>query len=88
MLQNLAWDELRQACIENNWFTCGTTEQYTKLYERNRDGADTTELATIIWVCTNDKWTKEEIHEGVRKLMLQKSLYGYVKDHTVQHAHA
>lgn len=59
-----------------------------QLVHLRNHGADTTELATIIWVCTNDKWTKEEIHEGVRKLMLQKSLYGYVKDHTVQHAHA
>lgn len=55
-------DELRALCIEHNWFTCGSTEQYEKLFDVNRkffeteepgDVTCTKDVATIIWVCSN-----------------------------------
>lgn len=29
---------LRNLCIKNNWFTCGTNEQYEKLFYANEYG--------------------------------------------------
>lgn len=29
-------DQLRELCIKKNWFNCGTTSQYSKLFEGKR----------------------------------------------------
>lgn len=52
--------EVRSLCIKNDWFTHGTNTQYERLFDRVRDGADIDEIATIIWVCSENV-TKEEI---------------------------
>jgi hypothetical protein len=53
-------DELRSICIKNNWFTNGSINQYTKLFELNDSGASLDELALIIWLCSLNT-TKQEI---------------------------
>lgn len=45
--------KLRNICIEHDWFTCGSIEQYEKLFQANDIGAGIDELATIIWICSN-----------------------------------
>lgn len=52
--------EVRSLCIKNDWFTHGTNTQYERLFDRVRDRADIDEIATIIWVCSENV-TKEEI---------------------------
>lgn len=52
--------EIRSLCIKKDWFTYGTNTQYERLFDRVRDGADIDEIATIIWVCSENV-TKEEI---------------------------
>lgn len=44
--------ELRALCIEHGWFTCGTNEQYEKLFYANTHGFSMEEIATIIWLCS------------------------------------
>ena len=47
-------ETLRNLCIENNWFTAGSHEQYEKLFEANESGEATVrEIAMIIWLCTD-----------------------------------
>lgn len=46
--------ELREFCIENNYFTNGTNEQYEKFFTRNDEGASINELATLIWICSSN----------------------------------
>lgn len=60
-------ENLRQLCIKNNWFTCGTCEQYEKLFHANRLGMNFEGLATIIWVCS-EGWTRKSIIEELEKL--------------------
>ena len=60
---------LRELCIENNWFTCGTIDQYEKLFELNREGIAITEIATIIWICSDEEHTRKEI---LQKLLNEK----------------
>lgn len=58
--------QVRELCIKNHWFTCGDNTQYERLFERVRAGAEIDEIATIIWICSEDV-TKDEI---ISKLMV------------------
>lgn len=46
--------KLRELCIAHNWFTSGTIEQYDKMFYANENGCPIEEIATIIWLCTDD----------------------------------
>lgn len=48
-------EDLRALCIKKDWFTCGTNEQYAKLFLANSHGAPIEEIATIIWLCSDDE---------------------------------
>lgn len=48
-------DKLRSLCIENHWFTCGTNHQYEKVFEMNEQGASIEQLATVIWLCSDEE---------------------------------
>ena len=54
-------DELRSLCIKNDWFTCGTCRQYEKLFQANEERASLDEIATIIWICSDEKWCRRDI---------------------------
>ena len=72
MKNDLNCEEIRELCIKNRWFTCGSASQYEKLFKSVREGADLSEIITIIWICS-DK-SKEEIRheiiiaEGMKRL--------------------
>lgn len=54
--------DLRALCIEHGWFTCGTNEQYDKLFYANTHGFSMEEIATIIWICSDtDLHSKNDI---------------------------
>ncbi len=54
-------ENLRTLCIEHNWFTCGSCEQYEKLFYANEHGCTIEEIATIIWLCSDDNWCRRDI---------------------------
>lgn len=54
-------DKLRALCIKNNWFTCGSNAQYDKLFHANASGATIEEIATIIWLCSDDDNCRRDI---------------------------
>lgn len=61
-------DELRSLCIRKNWFTSGTTRQYEKMFYANEHGCPIEEIATIIWLCSNDEeWCRRDILEELKK---------------------
>jgi hypothetical protein len=61
-------ETLRTACINNNWFMHGTSEQYEKLFYANRNGFTISEIATIIWLCSDSKWYVVDIIEELDSL--------------------
>ena len=66
---------LRQACIKNNWFTEGTNEQYEKLFYANEHGCPLEEIATIIWLCSDESWHRRDIKfqlETLRRQYLER----------------
>lgn len=72
-MKHLKSYELRELCIKNDWFTCGTVEQYEKLFDRNKEGASIAELSIIIWVCSNNI-PKDEIYSKLLGAMMNKTL--------------
>lgn len=53
-MQRLDSSEQRTLCVRENWFTCGDIRQYSRFFQRNDEGASSEELATIIWICSDD----------------------------------
>lgn len=48
-------EKLRSLCIRKDWFTCGTNSQYDKMFQANKTNAPIEEIATIIWLCSDDE---------------------------------
>lgn len=47
--------KLREMCIENNWFTCGSNMQYDRLFKMNESGKfSISQIALVIWLCCED----------------------------------
>lgn len=62
-------DELRSLCIRKNWFTCGSNRQYEKLFYMNESLAPIEEIATVIWLCSDDeKHCRRDILEELKKV--------------------
>lgn len=53
-------ENLRSLCIAHNWFTGGTNEQYEKMFYANENGFLLSDVAIIIWVCSDD-WSYHDI---------------------------
>ena len=47
-------ETLRQLCIKNDWFTCGSNRQYEKLFIANEENWSIDEITSIIWVCSDE----------------------------------
>lgn len=61
-------EALRELCIKNNWFTCGSNHQYNKLFEMNENGRSVGELALAIWLCSDGKLDRTTIEQKLDKL--------------------
>ena len=55
----LSFEQLRRICIDNNWFTAGSSTQYEKLFSLNDQGAGLEELALVIWLCSEGSSVSE-----------------------------
>ena len=64
-------ERLRALCIKNNWFTCGTNRQYEKLFYANESRATLDEIATIIWVCSDENWCRRDILVELNQAMIE-----------------
>ena len=67
-MKRLDSTELRALCIRNNWFTCGDIRQYSRFFQRNSEGAQPEELATILWIYS-DNIPYEQIYTTLCKEM-------------------
>lgn len=58
--------DLRNLCIRKDWFTCGTNKQYDKLFYANENGCPMEEIATIIWLCSDEEHSRRGILEELK----------------------
>ena len=54
-------ERLRKICIEHNWFNCGTSKQFEKLFYANAMGCPIDEISTIIWLCSDEEYCRRDI---------------------------
>lgn len=66
-MRNLTIWGVRELCIEKDWFTCGSCEQYEKMFDMVRNGESTANIALAIWLCSNGV-TRETIMRELVKL--------------------
>lgn len=45
---------IRQLCIDKNYFTCGSNEQYNKMFDMVENNAEPHDIALVIWICSED----------------------------------
>ncbi len=43
------------ACNEKGYFTCGSSDQYKKMFELVNQCADVHDIALVIWICSDNK---------------------------------
>ena len=60
-------ETLRELCIKNKWFTCGSNNQYDKLFDMNKKGCSVDDLAFIIWICSDETFSREQIKQELVK---------------------
>ena len=59
--------ELYHLCNKEQYFTCGSVEQYDKMFDLVRQGATARDVANIIWICSEDK-TWSTIYNNILSL--------------------
>ena len=63
---SITCEDIRGLCIKNQWFTCGSNEQYRKLFYALESGCSPEEIVTIILLCSDDCWDRR----GIRAMLL------------------
>ena len=59
-------EKLWSLCNKYQWFTNGDNKQYSRLFDKNKQGATLEQLALIIWICSSNM-TEQEILETLKK---------------------
>lgn len=67
------FDELRSFCIEHDYFTAGTNEQYEKMFRKAEYGIKLSELALIIDMCS-EHTTESDILGKLIKLVESRTV--------------
>lgn len=61
--------DVYELCKKHHWFTKGTAEQYNKMFRMIEEKAPIEELATVIWLCTDEKmWCRRDIFIELQKV--------------------
>ena len=61
-------ERIRELCIREDWFTCGSSRQYEKMFNIVREGGSIHDVALCVWLCSDDvSYVKIELE--VRKIL-------------------
>lgn len=58
-----AQDKMYRLCNKKQYFTCGSHAQYDKFFQMVRERKSLDSIARVLWVCSNEKFTFEEIYK-------------------------
>lgn len=64
----IEFNDLRNLCIANDYFTCGDCTAYDRLFKLNNSGASIETLAACIWTNSSDYADLDTITEQLRDL--------------------
>ena len=48
-------------CNDKGWFTRGDNSQYERMFDMVRNADPIHDIAIVIWICSDPKWTIQEI---------------------------
>ena len=60
--------ELYKLCNDNRLFTCGSISQYEKMFELASNGVTAGELAMMLYLCSDKKYTLAAINKVIAPL--------------------
>jgi len=46
-------DDLYRLCYQKGYFTCGTSEQYQRMFDMAERKATAHDVALVIWICSD-----------------------------------
>lgn len=49
------FEEIYRLCNEKDYFTCGSSSQYNKMFDMARKGKPAHDIALAIWLCSENK---------------------------------
>lgn len=75
----LTVDDVYRLCNDHQWFTCGTVEQYDKMFDfvrkyeiKSSDDMMLWTLARLIWICSDKEF--QEIYDVLNSFVREKVL--------------
>lgn len=81
-MEKLTTMDMYELCNENQWFTCGTNIQYEKMFKfvehacinslSLRCDESIKKLATMIWICSENK-CEDDIYNAIRQKFADKN---------------
>jgi len=72
-IKKIRSSDLYYICNKYNLFTCGSSEQYQKMFELASKGITKKELAYILYLCSNNSLT--EIMDIIHPLFKDDTIY-------------
>lgn len=60
-----------ELCNDKRWFTHGSNSQYDRMFNMVREGKPIHEIALVIWICSDPKWTVEEIESALNGVVIK-----------------
>lgn len=57
-------------CTRKQYFTCGSTNQYEKMFQLVEEGIHLEIIARIIWVCSNDRYSYKDIYKDCYETLM------------------
>ena len=73
------YEKLYRLCNQKGYFTCGSSEQYSKMFDMAEHGATAHDVALVIWICSNDK-ELETIENEVSEIYREQAVNSLPSD--------
>lgn len=67
-MKKILVEDLYELCNRKRYFTCGSNEQYKKMFELATQGASVNMIAAIIWACSDDHAQLSTIMEQLEEI--------------------
>lgn len=75
-MKNPPREAVRRYCVANDLFTNGSTQQYEKMLDMLDTQKPLSNIATVIWICSDTDKHADEIENDLRQIALEYERIG------------
>lgn len=75
-MKNPPREAVRRYCVANELFTSGSTQQYEKMLDMLDTQKPLSNVATVIWICSDTDKHADEIENDLRQIVLEYERIG------------